>query len=167
MDFLFIQQVGLSLGLGLLVGLQREWGPSHVAGIRTFALITIFGTLCAQLSEEFAGWILGTGLIGLSAIIIAGGIARFKSKDFVPGLTTAAAALLMYTVGALSVIHLSAAAMVGGTTAVLLHWKRQMHSMVHRFSEQDLRAIIQLFFSGWLWKLVLSLRNFYCKYFHS
>ncbi len=144
MDFLFIQQVGLSLGLGLLVGLQREWGPSHLAGIRTFALITVFGTLCARLSEEFGGWILAAGLIGLSAIIIAGGIARFKSKDFVPGLTTAAAALLMYTVGALSVIHLSAAAMVGGTTAVLLHWKRQMHSMVHRFSEQDLRGIIQL-----------------------
>jgi uncharacterized membrane protein YhiD involved in acid resistance len=94
MDFLFIQQVGLSLGLGLLVGLQREWGPSHLAGIRTFALITVFGTLCARLSEEFGGWILAAGLIGLSAIIIAGGIARFKSKDFVPGLTTAAAALL-------------------------------------------------------------------------
>jgi uncharacterized membrane protein (DUF4010 family) len=144
MDFLFIQQVGLSLGLGLLVGLQREWGPSHLAGIRTFALITVFGTLCARLSEEFGGWILAAGLIGLSAIIIAGGIARFKSEDFVPGLTTATAALLMYAVGALSVIQMSAAAKVGGATAVLLHWKRQMHSIVQRFSEQDLRAIIQL-----------------------
>lgn len=141
---MFIQQVGLSLGLGLLVGFQREWGPSHLAGIRTFALITVFGTLCARLSQVFEGWILAAGLIGLSAIIIAGGIARFQSEDYTPGLTTAAAALLMYAVGALSVVHLSAAAMVGGATAVLLHWKRQMHSLVHRFSEQDLRAIIQL-----------------------
>jgi uncharacterized membrane protein (DUF4010 family) len=144
MEFLFIKQVGISLGLGLLVGLQREWGPSHVAGIRTFALITVFGTLCARLSQEFGGWILGAGLLGLSALIIAGGIAKFKHEDITPGLTTAAAALLMYAVGALTVVHLSAAAIVGGTTAVLLHWKKQMHSLVNRFDEKDLRAIIQL-----------------------
>jgi uncharacterized membrane protein (DUF4010 family) len=144
MDFAFVQQLGISLGLGLLVGLQREWGPSHIAGIRTFALITVFGTICARLSIEFGGWILGAGLVGLSALIIAGGIARFYSREFSPGLTTATAALLMYAVGALATIHLSGAIIVGGATAVLLHWKEQMHSMVARFSEQDLRAIIQL-----------------------
>ncbi len=144
MDLLFIQQIGISLGLGLLVGLQREWGPDHVAGIRTFALITVFGTLCARLSQNFEGWILAAGMLGLSAIIIAGIITRLKCEDFVPGLTTASAALLMYAVGALTVDHISAAVIVGGTTAVLLHWKKKIHSVVNRFSEQDLRAIIQL-----------------------
>ncbi len=144
MDFLLIKQLGISLGLGLLVGLQREWGDSHVAGIRTFALITVFGTLSARLGDVFGGWIIAAGLIALSALLIAGGIAKFTTGDISPGLTTASAALLMYAVGAVSVIHMPAAIIMGGATAVLLHWKEPLHSMVRRFSEQDLRAIIQL-----------------------
>jgi uncharacterized membrane protein YhiD involved in acid resistance len=31
--------IGMSLGLGLLVGLQREHAESQVAGIRSFALV--------------------------------------------------------------------------------------------------------------------------------
>ena len=42
--------LGLSLGLGLLVGLQREYASSKTAGIRTFALITLTGTVCGLLA---------------------------------------------------------------------------------------------------------------------
>lgn len=41
MDPEFLLQLAISLGLGLVVGLQREWVVSRVAGIRTFTLITL------------------------------------------------------------------------------------------------------------------------------
>ena len=50
MDSTVYVQFGISVGLGLLVGLQRQWGSPHVAGLRTFAMITVFGTICARLA---------------------------------------------------------------------------------------------------------------------
>jgi uncharacterized membrane protein YhiD involved in acid resistance len=47
------QQFGISLGLGLLVGLQREWAEPEAAGIRSFALISVLGTACAHLAERY------------------------------------------------------------------------------------------------------------------
>jgi uncharacterized membrane protein (DUF4010 family) len=144
MDFVFIKQLVVSLGLGLLVGFQREWGPPHVAGIRSFALIAVLGTVCARLAVTYGGWIISAGLIAVTALVIAGGIAKYYSNELTPGITTGAAALLIYAVGALVVGHLSAAIIVGGVTAVLLHWKKPLHALVKKASEKDIHAIIQL-----------------------
>jgi len=144
MDYMLVQQSGVSLGLGLLVGLQREWGPKHIAGIRTFGIITLSGTLCAWLSNSYGGWVLAAGLIGLSTLLITGCFARMRTDEYTPGLTTTAAAILMFMVGATTVTHMPAAITIGGATAVLLHWKKPLHSIIHRFSDKDLKAIIQL-----------------------
>ena len=40
-------QLVISVALGLLVGLQRQWAESSLAGVRTFSLITLLGTVCA------------------------------------------------------------------------------------------------------------------------
>lgn len=45
-------QRGIALGFGLLVGLQREWAVSRVAGIRTFTLITLSGVVVAMLVDQ-------------------------------------------------------------------------------------------------------------------
>jgi uncharacterized membrane protein (DUF4010 family) len=144
MDPILIKQLGVSLGLGLLVGFQREWGPSHVAGIRSFALITVLGTLCAKLGILHGGWIVPGGLIAVTAIIIAGGIAKFSRGDLSPGITTGAAALVMYMVGALVVYRTYVAIIAGGAITFLLYWKQPLHSMVHKISEKEFRAIFQL-----------------------
>lgn len=53
-------RLGLALGLGLLVGLQRERARSKLAGIRTFALITLFGAVLGLLSVSLGGrWLAG------------------------------------------------------------------------------------------------------------
>jgi hypothetical protein len=56
------QQLGIALGLGLLVGLQRESAASPLAGVRTFPLVTVLGTVCGLLSQAFGGWILAAGI---------------------------------------------------------------------------------------------------------
>lgn len=144
MDFIFIKQLGVSVGLGLLVGFQREWDESHVAGIRSFALMALMGTICAHLADAHGGWIVSAGLIAITAMLIAGGVAKYCVQELSPGITTGAAVLLIYSIGALVVHNIPAGITVGGLTAVLLHWKHPLHAMVKRASQKDLRAIIQL-----------------------
>lgn len=81
MDISIVKELGVSLGLGLLVGFQREWGPPHVAGIRSFAFITILGTVCARLSAEYGSGIVSAGMIGLTAMLIAGGVSKYFSEN--------------------------------------------------------------------------------------
>ena len=57
------QPLVVALGLGLLVGLQREWAKSEGAGIRTFALITVLGSVCGLLAARSGGWIVAAGLL--------------------------------------------------------------------------------------------------------
>ena len=37
----FLVSLAIALGLGLLVGLRREWVHKRMAGIRTFALVAL------------------------------------------------------------------------------------------------------------------------------
>jgi uncharacterized membrane protein (DUF4010 family) len=138
------QQLGISLGLGLLVGLQRERSASRLAGFRTFPLITVFGTISSVLSLTFGGWIVALGLAALAGIIVVGSLARQKIGETDPGLTTEAAMLVMFCVGAyLPVGHASVAVALSGTVAVLLHLKPQLHSLAAKIGDQDFKAIMQ------------------------
>jgi len=139
------QQFGISLLLGLLVGLQRQRTDSELAGIRTFPLITIFGTLCAVLAQTLhAPWIPAAGILGLVGMLAASNLSRIGSGKTVSGLTTEVAVLVMFAVGAFLVVGpWSVAVAVGCGVAILLQLKPQMHGFAARLGEEDFRAIIQ------------------------
>ena len=149
-DYGCVQKIALAAGLGLLVGFQREWTAPHVAGLRTFAFITVFGCMAGLLIGQTGVWLPSAGLLVVAAMIIVGNVVKFGDVEFgdaekEPGLTTQAAALLMYLVGvAIALDQLELSIMVGGGTAVLLHWKKPLHSFVQRIGEADIRGIIQL-----------------------
>lgn len=138
-----VVQLGVSLGLGLLVGMQRERTEPSVAGVRTFPLITMFGTICARLSAEYGGWIVAAGLVSLAGIVVAANMAKLRAGAVDPGTTTEMAVVLLYVVGALTVLDLSAAVIVGGVVALLLHHKTGMHRIVGAIGDRDIRAIMQ------------------------
>lgn len=134
------QKLGIALGLGLLVGLQRERTAKPLAGIRTFPLITVLGAVCALLG----GWAVAAGLLGVAAIVAAGHVAGQREGDEPRGLTTHIAALLMYGVGAYLVLGTTAVAVaVGGAVVLLLHWKDAMHGFARRIGETDVTAIMR------------------------
>ena len=85
---LVAQKVAIALGLGLLVGLQRERVQSPLAGIRTFALITVLGTVCALLGLTFSGWIVGLGAVAVASMLVVGVLSfmRFASRPAKPGM---------------------------------------------------------------------------------
>ena len=137
-------QLGLSVLLGLLVGLQREHAAPGQPGMRTFPLITVLGTLCAILSEAFGGWVVMAGLLALAAIMGYADFLRTRQKDPDPGTTTHVAVLVMYGVGALLAVGpMAVAIVVGGGVAVLLQFKLELHRIAERLGDEDLRAIMQ------------------------
>jgi len=142
---MILQSLAVSMGLGLLVGFQREWSARHIAGIRTFTLITVFGAINASIIPQAGSWMLAVGLGSVAAILITRYRMRNPDNEEEPGLTTLIAGLVMYSVGAASGLgHTLAAVVGGGGTAALLHWKRPLHSFVRKLGESEFRGIIQL-----------------------
>jgi uncharacterized membrane protein (DUF4010 family) len=145
MDVSSVEPLALALGLGLLVGLQREWSAHHLAGIRTFALITVLGALLGLLSQTLGAWLLAAGLGGVVALLLVGTVLAFLGRQEELGLTTEVAALVMYAVGVtLAYGQTTLGLIIGGGVAVLLQWKQPLHTLVGRFSEADIRAIFNL-----------------------
>jgi len=152
MDFDLLQGNGIeslpqfltSLAIGLLIGLERERNPSAKAGLRTFALVAVFGTLSALLSNKLdSPWILFAGLLAVAATIVAAYFNRPVEKDD-PGTTTVIALLLCYGLGAMVWYELArlAVMLAIGITA-LLYFKPELRGLSQRLTRRDLVAILQ------------------------
>ena len=139
-----IEPVAIAMGLGILVGLQREWAASQLAGIRTFPLLAALGALCGLLAMHYGGWIVAAGLAGVAVLMVVGNLSKMRLGQADPGVTTEAAALVMYAIGAALAADLTVpAVIVGGAVAVLLHIKDPLHGLVRRLGQADLKALIQ------------------------
>ena len=138
------QTLAISLGLGLLVGTQRERVDARLAGVRTFALITLFGTLSGMLALVLGGWVVVAGLVAVAITTAMGNVLFLKHERTDSGITTEIAILVMYAIGAYLVFgDRSVAVVMGAGVAVLLYAKPVMHGFVNRLGETDMRAMMQ------------------------
>jgi uncharacterized membrane protein (DUF4010 family) len=137
--------LALALGLGLLVGLQRERGESRLAGIRTFALATVFGALMAVLAGRYGLGTVAVGLLALAALLVVGNVAKLRAGVVDPGLTTEVALLVMYGVGAYVVVGGSHALAIvaSGAVTFLLYLKPRLHGWVRGLDDDDFAAIMR------------------------
>jgi len=135
--------LAIALGLGLLVGLQRESKGIRAAGLRTFALVTISGALVALLSRQTGAWLVAVGLLAIALLATISHWAT-TTKEGDSGMTTEVALLAMYLVGAgIVLVDRRLAVVLGGTVAVLLQAKAPFRQVVERLGETDLRAIFK------------------------
>lgn len=133
----------IAIGIGLLIGLERERVPSARAGLRTFALVGLLGALLAMLGDEFGSSLpFVTGLLVVGLNIIA---AYFRHPDPTdPGTTSVAALVLCYGLGAASWMgHAQEAVMLAVGTTVLLYFKAQLRGMASRLDSRDWISILQ------------------------
>ena len=133
-----------SLAIGLLIGLERERNPSARAGLRTFALVAMFGTLSALLSGKLdTPWLLIAGLLAVAGMIIA----AYRNKPVEaddPGTTTVIALLLCYGLGAMIWFGLAKlAVMLAIAVTALLYFKPELRGMSQRLTRSDLVAVLQ------------------------
>lgn len=133
-----------SLGLGMLIGIERErskgTGPARAfAGIRTFTIVALTGCLCQLLDSGAFGTDAPSTiplLVPAGALVVGALIAvaywRDRSRD--PGITTELALFITYVLGVTAVARPAVAAGAGVVVALLL---ASRHSL-HRFSRDIL-----------------------------
>ncbi|MBI5007291.1 MAG: MgtC/SapB family protein [Nitrosomonadales bacterium] len=153
MDINFLQGNGIealpqfltSLAIGLLIGLERERNPSAKAGLRTFALVAVFGTLMALLADKVGSpWLVVAGIAAVAGTIIAAYLNDTPDENDDPGTTTVVALLLSYGLGVMIWFGLSKLAVmlaIGITT--LLYFKPELRGFSQRLTRRDLVAVLQ------------------------
>lgn len=133
-----------SLSIGLLIGLERERKEAPKAGLRTFALVAMFGTLTALLSTTLGTpWLLAAGLLAVAAMIIAAYLSD-RTLDADPGTTTVIALLMTYGLGAMvwyGLVKLALMLAIGVTA--LLYFKPELRGISQRMTRSDLVAVLQ------------------------
>ncbi|HEX4386918.1 MAG TPA: DUF4010 domain-containing protein [Myxococcales bacterium] len=132
-------RLGLALGLGLFVGLEREWRQKD-AGLRTFGFTALLGALGGVMGQAYA--LVSLGLIGVLLTLMNWQVIRRGER---PELTTSAALLVTCYVGVLAGIgHTFTPVVVTIATAGLLAWKEQLAGFSLGLNAMELRAAILL-----------------------
>lgn len=139
-----------ALAVGLLIGLERGWHErnqadgNRVAGLRTFALVGLFGGVTATLRQDFGTWPLAAGLLGL-AVLGAMSYREWVRTSGSLGVTTTIASLLTYALGALAASGAPALAVgVAVVATVLLDLKPTLHSWLLLIEHRELSAALQM-----------------------
>src|SRR5262245_43468053 len=137
-------RLGISLAIGLLIGVERERrkgaGEKRApAGIRTFALAALSGGLSLAFGGETV--LVATSLV-VGALATAA-YARSRSRD--PGLTTEIALLTTVLLGALAIRDSALASGLAVGVVILLAARSRLHRFARRIlTEQELHDALIL-----------------------
>lgn len=139
-----IQSFSTALGIGLLIGMERERIQDSAAGLRTFSLVAINGCLFAMLSEKLGSpWLLAVGLLVLAMVMIASNFSTQFEEKF-RGFTTEAAILLTYGLSAAVWYgYASLAVMLAITATILLYLRAELKQVSERMTKKDIDSILQ------------------------
>ncbi|MDT8322178.1 MAG: MgtC/SapB family protein [Xanthomonadales bacterium] len=129
--------LGIAVGIGFIIGMQREWAEDKPVGMRSFALISALGGMAALLVEPMGIWVIAAGFLALGLVLAA-----FVHNLKVSGITTVMASLVVYLIGAAAVAGFWLHALVlGGVVTLLLHWKKPLHAWVGQLGADDFEII--------------------------
>ena len=151
---LFVQRTVVelvsALVLGSVIGLERGWREreraegSRVAGLRTFALLGLFGGVLGVLTQDMGPVPAALGLGGLSLIAAA----AYRENVRVHGSLSATTAVTMLLTGALGLMAgAGQPALAIGTAviaAVLLDLKPTLHRWLRLVEQRELSAALQM-----------------------
>ena len=139
----FIQAFLLALGIGMLMGLERERNPASRAGLRTFGLVSLLGAVCAVLAVRTdSPWLLAAGLIVVDAMMISAYHRQPDAND--PGTTSVVALLLAFCYGAMIWYgYRTMAVMLAILTTVLLYFKAELQSVSKSLTRRDITSVLQ------------------------
>lgn len=140
---------GFALVIGALIGLEREFfqqkeDSPDFAGIRTFSLIALLGSVSSYLADDFGIILAALALGGLILMIVvsySGALVRSKTET---GITTEVAAILTFLFGVLVMgDHASVAIALAVITSLLLTFKGKLHGFIRNMSVDDIHVTLQ------------------------
>ena len=131
-----------SLGIGLLIGLERERNPAAKAGVRTFALVALCGSLAAAVGGPASTWTIPVGLAIVAAMLIAAHARDGREED--PGTTTVMAAAVCYLLGVLAALGDTVlAGALGIAVAALLYFKPEIEGFSLALKRHEQVSVLQ------------------------
>ncbi|WP_223302111.1 MgtC/SapB family protein [Haladaptatus sp. R4] len=124
----------IALGIGLLIGIEREWSDpgTPFAGSRTLPLIAGFGALV----QAFFPDLLPIAVVLVGGLVVVAYVRVATTGDI--GMTTAVATMLTFVYGAMAThsdTGLRLAVVLGTVTMALLAEKRAIHEFADRLDE--------------------------------
>ena len=158
LDFNVFYRLAAAIGIGLIIGLQREHTYSdqsdrHPAGVRSFTLVGLAGAMTAMLAEQMGGVApFVTGFIIIGMLLVASHISfaiAHKPQEGRPivgsdGITTSVAVLVVYLLGALSMYgRLLESCVVVVVMLWVLSAKEQLHAFAQKISKEDILATVK------------------------
>jgi uncharacterized membrane protein (DUF4010 family) len=137
---------GAALGLGLLLGLERERKRDAellFGGVRTFALIALLGAVGAFVERELnEGWLVLAAFVAVGALVVVSYITTAARGEM--GITTEISALLAFIVGALcGWDRVGVASVTTVVCLLLLTLKDYLHRLARRVELEDVEATLQ------------------------
>lgn len=146
MDFDAFEAIGLSLALGLLIGIQRGWTlrneppGSRFAGIRTFGLLGLAGGMAGSIYPADTG-VATIILAGAVALILLGYAELARRSGKISG-TASLVGVLTLGCGFLATTQQAMlATIIAVVITLVLALRPQLHGWVERLSEAEVNAI--------------------------
>ncbi len=146
----FLPGLALALAIGLLIGIERGWqmrgeqAGGRVAGVRTFALLGMFGGLLGLESNGPLRYVMLALAAGAGAALLLGYAANMRSEHNVSATSTVAA-LLTLGLGAVATSgHMALASIAAGAAVILLAARRTLHQAIEFTSGDDIKALLRL-----------------------
>lgn len=143
-DIAQLEAFAIAIGIGLLIGLERERVASARAGLRTFGLVGLLGALAALIGQEVDSVVpFALGLFLIGSMIVAAYLRHPDPVD--PGTTSVAALLVCYCLGtAVWLGYATLAVMLAVTSTILLYFKAELRGIATRLVARDWISIFQL-----------------------
>ena len=143
--------LGVALAIGLLIGVERGWSERdeeegrRVAGVRTFALIGLFGGAAALVAQRAGVLIPALGLLALGGLFATAHVIHAQTRPDQLGITVPVAGLLTFVLGGLAAMGEPAVAAAGAVVAaLLLSSKPVLHHWLGTLRRRELAAGLQL-----------------------
>lgn len=135
-----------ALGLGMLIGLERERtrGDEPIfAGARTFSLVALLGATTVFIGDQTGTpWIVALAFLAVVALVVAAYYVSAQ-KGYI-GITTEASLLLTFFIGGMCTWgEVGIAGAVAVVTMLLLALKGWLHDLADRIEPSDVEATIK------------------------
>ncbi len=137
--------MAVAIGIGMLVGMEREWSNKDV-GIRTFALVALLGMLASLVAQSVAI----AALIGVF-LLVAAMNTRSILHDRSLEITTSAALMVNYLLGVLVGLgHIFTPVAGAIVMTMLLAWKTELSRFAGGLQPAEIRSAVLLGLIGFV-----------------
>ncbi len=136
----------VSAGIGFIIGLEREFRlvseKDHFAGLRTFPLVGILGSMIAYAGHEFESLLAVVATFGFILFMMVTYYVRSNAGH--PGITTQVSLIITFVLGMMTAFGREKEALAAAVvTTTILSLKDTFRSFAARITEDEVFAFIK------------------------